>query len=127
MARINLVSPESANAEVKEIYEKAPQIGSVLAPAQDRRGTNAVLRRPAALFPLRFGNDSFVPHLAAAKATGESCVVLSLAGIGLDIDTPEDLRALALAAGDKRSQALARRLLKTAAGFATDEVATVRS
>jgi 2-phospho-L-lactate guanylyltransferase (CobY/MobA/RfbA family) len=53
--------------------------------------------------------------------------VLSLSGIGLDIDTPEDLRALALAAGDKRSQALARRLFKTTAGFAKDEVATVKS
>jgi 2-phospho-L-lactate guanylyltransferase (CobY/MobA/RfbA family) len=64
--------------------------------------------------------------LAAAKATDQRCIVLSLSGIGLDIDTPEDLRALALAAGDKRSQALARRLLETTAGFAK-EVATVRS
>ena len=119
--------PLIAAPELEAIYEKAPQIGSVLAPAQDRRGTNAILRRPAGLFPLRFGNDSFVPHLAAAKATGESCVVLSLAGIALDIDTPEDLQALAVAPGAKRSQILARRLLKTTAGFAKDDVVTVKS
>jgi len=113
--------------ELRAIYEKAPQIGSVLVPAHDGRGTNAILQRPAALFPLRFGNDSFLPHLAAAKAIDQRCIVLSLSGIGLDIDTPDDLRALALAAGDKRSQALARRLLKTTAGFAKDEVATVKS
>ena len=34
---------------------------------------------PPNLFPLRFGNDSFKPHLAAAQATGKPCVVLRLA------------------------------------------------
>jgi 2-phospho-L-lactate guanylyltransferase len=95
-------------SEIAMIYRNAPQMGSVLVPAHDGRGTNAILRRPAALFPLRFGNDSFVPHLAAANATGKPCVLLSLAGIGLDIDTPEDLRQLALASGNKRAQLLAR-------------------
>jgi 2-phospho-L-lactate guanylyltransferase len=94
--------------EIRAIYESAPENGSVLVPSGDKRGTNAVLRRPAALFPLRFGNDSFRPHLAAAIATDRSCVVLSLAGIALDIDTPEDLRRLAHAPGDRHSQLLAR-------------------
>ena len=94
--------------EIHAIYDNAPQNGSVLVPSSDKRGTNAVLRRPAALFPLRFGNDSFLPHLAAAIATDRSCVMLSLAGIALDIDTPEDLRRLALAPGDRHSQLLAR-------------------
>lgn len=96
-------------SELDAIYRNAPQTGAVLVPAHDRRGTNAILRRPAALFPLRFGNDSFLPHLAAAKASGQACVVLSLAGIGLDIDTPEDLQKLALAPGQRRSQVLARK------------------
>jgi 2-phospho-L-lactate/phosphoenolpyruvate guanylyltransferase len=95
-------------SELRAIYANAPPTGSLLVPAHDQRGTNAILRRPAALFPLRFGNDSFIPHLAAAKATGLACVVLPLAGIGLDIDTPEDLRQLALAPGKQRSQLLAR-------------------
>src|SRR5437773_2468051 len=103
-ADIPLIKP----SEVTAVLHAAPEKGSVLVPAHDGRGTNAILRRPAALFPLRFGNDSFVPHLAAAKATGKPCVVLSLAGIGLDIDTPEDLRQLALAPRNKRSQSLAR-------------------
>jgi len=94
--------------EIRAIYESAPQNGSVLVPAHDKRGSNAVLRRPASLFPLRFGNDSFMPHLAAAIATDKSCVVLSLAGIALDIDTPEDLQQLAHAPGDRHSQLLAR-------------------
>jgi len=97
--------------DIRAIYESAPPNGSVLVPSTDKRGSNAVLRRPAALFPLRFGNDSFIPHLAAAVATNTSCVVLSLSRIGLDIDTPEDLRQLALAPGDKQSQRLARKFV----------------
>jgi 2-phospho-L-lactate guanylyltransferase len=97
-------------ADIQMIYEHAPARGSVLVPAADNRGTNAVLRRPAALFPLRFGNDSFVPHRAAAEATNNPCVVLALPRIALDIDNPEDLRLLAHAPGEKRSQVLARRL-----------------
>ena len=94
-------------AEIRAIYESAPRNGAVLVPSRDKRGTNAVLRRPASLFPLRFGNDSFMPHLSAAIATDTSCVVLSLAGIALDIDTPEDLIEL-VQAGAKKSQLLAR-------------------
>jgi 2-phospho-L-lactate guanylyltransferase len=103
-ADIPLIEP----AEIGTIYESLPGRGSVLVPARDKRGTNAALRRPAALFPLRFGNDSFIPHLAAAIATNESCLVLSLEGIALDIDTPDDLSQLACAAGEKHSQILAR-------------------
>ena len=96
--------------DIRVIYDASPNAGSVLVPSKDKRGTNAVLRRPAALFPLRFGNNSFMPHLAAAIATDKSCVVLSLPGIALDIDTPEDVRELADAPGSKRSQISARKL-----------------
>ena len=97
-------------ADVRAIYEAAPARGTVLVPAADRRGTNAVLRRPAALFPLRFGNDSFMPHLTAAIAAQATCVVLSLPRIALDVDTPEDLQQLVKAGSEKRSQRLARKL-----------------
>jgi 2-phospho-L-lactate guanylyltransferase len=97
-------------ADLRAIYHAGQDAGSVLVPSRDKRGTNAVLRRPASLFPLRFGNDSFMPHVAGAIATNKPCVVLSLPRIGLDIDTPEDLRELAQAPGEKRSQVLARKL-----------------
>jgi len=97
--------------DLRAIYESAPMRGSVLVPSGDQRGTNAVLRRPATLFPLRFGNYSFLPHLAAATNTQASCVVLSLPRIALDIDTPEDLTHLANRPGEKLSQQLARKLL----------------
>jgi len=95
--------------ELQRVLEAAPIEGTVLVRAADGRGTNAAFRRPSGLFPLRFGNDSFKPHLAAARATGKPCVVLSLAGIALDIDSPSDLQQLAAAPGETRSQQLARR------------------
>jgi 2-phospho-L-lactate guanylyltransferase len=95
-------------SELEQILEAAPAEGSVLVPAADGRGTNAAWRRPAGLFPLCFGNDSFKPHLAAARATRKPCVVLPLPGIALDIDNPSDLRQLAEAPGETRAQRLAR-------------------
>jgi 2-phospho-L-lactate guanylyltransferase len=84
-------------SEVEAVLYAMPAEGSVLVPAADGRGTNAVLRRPCALFPLRFGNDSFLPHLASARATGKACIVLDnadLPGIALDLDRPADLAQL---------------------------------
>jgi 2-phospho-L-lactate guanylyltransferase len=104
---IPLIEPD----DIAAIYEHAPGVGSVLVPSADRRGTNAALRAPAALFPLRFGNDSFWPHLSAAIATDLPCVALPMARIELDVDTPEDLLNLASVPGEKPSQQLARKLL----------------
>jgi len=61
-------------AELQQIIDAAPREGAVLVPDAAGRGTNAALRAPADLFPLRFGNDSFLPHLAAARATAISGV-----------------------------------------------------
>jgi 2-phospho-L-lactate/phosphoenolpyruvate guanylyltransferase len=94
--------------ELEEIFKHAPERGTVLAPAGDGRGTNAVLRRPADLFPLRFGNDSFKPHHAAAQATGNPCIVLQLPGISVDVDNPSDLQQLISLPGETRAQKLAR-------------------
>ncbi len=95
-------------AELQKIVDCAPVGGAVLVPDAAGRGTNAAWRSPGDLFPLRFGNDSFLPHLAAAKATGLPCVVLELPGIARDVDRPEDLRELAAARGERRSQKLVR-------------------
>lgn len=97
--------------EMEEILKHAPNEGSVLVPAGDGRGTNAAFRRPADLFPLRFGNDSFKPHHAAAEATGKPCIVLELPGIAVDVDNPEDLQQLISRPGETRAQRLARQFM----------------
>jgi len=94
--------------DLDQILAYAPAEGSVLASAADGRGTNAAFRRPANLFPLRFGNDSFKPHLAAAEATGKPCIVLQLPSLATDVDNPEDLRRVLDHAGETRAQRLLR-------------------
>jgi 2-phospho-L-lactate guanylyltransferase len=107
--------------ELEAILRSAPAEGSVLVRAADARGTNAIWRRPAGLFPARFGNDSFEPHHAAAQATGKPCLVLSLPGIALDLDTPADLRVLAAAPGETRAQRLVRQWQLTDLPVAANE------
>lgn len=97
-ADFNVVFPADipliTSAEVRAVLDLMPELGCVIVPAADNRGTNAILRRPFDLIPLRFGNDSFQPHLAAAKATGHEVIVRKFPGIGLDVDRPDDLVAL---------------------------------
>ena len=102
--------------ELDEILKHAPAEGSVLVPAADGRGTNAAFRRPANLFPLRFGNDSFKPHHAAAEATGKPCIVLKLPGIAVDVDNPSDLEELTSLPGETRAQRLARKYTRVGTG-----------
>ncbi len=101
--------PLVTSGELEAVYAAAPNEGVVLVPSSDKRGSNTVLRRPPDLIPLRFGNDSFVPHLAAARATGKAVVVLELGGIGLDIDTPADLAVLLSFPTRSRAQHLLER------------------
>jgi 2-phospho-L-lactate/phosphoenolpyruvate guanylyltransferase len=100
--------PLIESADLERIAGAAPPGGTVLVPDAAGRGTNAAWRAPGDLFPLRFGNDSFRPHLAAAMATGLPCVVLELPSIARDIDRPEDLLEVAAACGERRSQKLVR-------------------
>lgn len=102
---IPLVTPD----EIAAVLAAAPAEGTVLVPASDGRGTNAILRRPCGLIPCRFGNDSFLPHRAAARAAQKDVVVLDgLPGIALDIDCPEDLEELAEGKARTRTQRLVR-------------------
>lgn len=94
--------------ELQRIVDESPAAGSVLVPDAAGRGTNAAFRSPADLFPLRFGNDSFLPHRQSAIATGLPLVVLELPGIALDLDRPDDLDKLAAASGNRQSQKLVR-------------------
>lgn len=84
--------------------------GTVLVAARDG-GTNALFRRPATLFPVRFGPDSLAAHIAQALIAGLPLTVLSLPGIGLDIDRPDDLLALANSDVQSTARDLARRVV----------------
>ena len=94
--------------ELKQVLDAAPVEGAVFVPAYDRRGSNCILRRPASLIALHFGNDSFLPHCEAMKKTGKPLVVLEMAGIGLDIDNPQELELLVHREGNTHAQRLLR-------------------
>jgi 2-phospho-L-lactate/phosphoenolpyruvate guanylyltransferase len=100
--------PLLESADLQKIADAAPAQGAVLVTDAAGRGTNAAWRAPTDLFPLHFGNDSFLPHLASAKATGLPCIVLDLPSLARDVDRPEDLHELAAASGDRRAQRLVR-------------------
>ena len=69
-----------------------------------------MLCSPPLVMPLRFGDDSFLPHLAAARALGIEPTIVKLPGIGLDIDQPLDVEALLCA--EPRMTTRAVRLLE---------------
>lgn len=76
-----------------------------IVPAHDRRGSNCIAVSPPGLIPFSFGNDSFRPHLAAARHAGLEPTIIALPGIGLDIDTPADLTELLRRPGTTRTHA----------------------
>ncbi len=78
-----------------------------IVPAHDDRGSNAVLCSPPDAVPLRFGDDSFFPHLDAAQARGIEPTVVRLPGIGMDIDHPADLAAFARMTPSMQTRTLA--------------------
>jgi 2-phospho-L-lactate guanylyltransferase len=77
----------------------------VIVPDRHGTGTNAlVLSPPDAILP-DFGPDSFARHMAAAEAAGVPHRAAEVAGLALDVDTPEDLAELAAALEGRRGQA----------------------
>lgn len=87
--------PQVTAEEIAVLCRSAPSGPAALfVPSLNGLGTNGALLTPPEIMPLKFGEPSFTNHLTAAQARGIEPVVLSLAGLGLDIDGPEDLRAL---------------------------------
>ena len=100
---IPLVTP----AEVKSLVAAhRPAPAFTIAPSRDELGSNAIICSPPNAVPLRFGADSFFPHLRAAEECGIRPTVLRLPGIALDVDTPEDLAAFAALRSPTRTRAL---------------------
>ena len=79
-------------AEIAQlIAAHGPAPAFTIAPAHDELGSNAIIMSPPQAVPLRFGEDSYFPHLAAARAQGIEPRIVPLSGIAFDIDNPQDL------------------------------------
>ena len=77
---------------VLELHEKAPSM--TIVPAYDELGSNCIALSPPTAVPLSFGPNSYFPHLETARKLGLAMQTTKLPGLGLDIDTPEDLLEL---------------------------------
>ena len=99
--------PRVTSGEIEAVIAAhAPAPAVTIAPSRDHRGSNAVLCSPPDVLPFRFGDDSFRPHLAAARALGIEPAVVEHPGIGLDIDTPDDLEAFLASPSETRAYRL---------------------
>jgi 2-phospho-L-lactate guanylyltransferase len=101
-ADLPLLTPGDVAALI-EVHGEAPAI--TLAPSRDERGSNAVVCSPADVLPLRFGDDSFHPHVHRARALGIEPRIVRRPGLALDVDTPEDLAAFLAAPSATRAYA----------------------
>jgi 2-phospho-L-lactate guanylyltransferase len=100
-------------AEIEAVLAAhGPVAGFTIVPAHDEQGSNAILMTPADLVPLRFGENSFYPHLAAAEAKGITPHVVKLPGLGCDLDTPEDLARFMTIPNTTRTLALLKDALE---------------
>ena len=79
---------------------------AVFAPSRSGLGTNGVALQPPDVMRLRFGEPSFDNHLASARALGLAPHVISLPGLALDIDAPDDIAALLERAPSTETQRL---------------------
>jgi 2-phospho-L-lactate guanylyltransferase len=64
-----------------------------LSPAHRDGGTNSIIVPAGSPFRPELGVASFQRHLAQAEALGLAVAVCDRPGLGLDLDTPDDLRA----------------------------------
>jgi 2-phospho-L-lactate/phosphoenolpyruvate guanylyltransferase len=101
-ADIPLLTPGDVGA-LLEGHGEPPAV--TLAPSRDGRGSNAVVCSPADALPLRFGDDSFHPHVQRARSLGIEPRIVRRPGLALDVDTPEDLAALLAVASATRAYA----------------------
>jgi 2-phospho-L-lactate guanylyltransferase len=67
---------------------------ALIVPDRHGTGTNALLLSPPDAFEPAFGPDSCARHVSRARAAGVSFAVERIHGLGLDLDTPEDLMQL---------------------------------
>jgi 2-phospho-L-lactate guanylyltransferase len=84
--------PRLSSAEIAATlaaHRAAPAF--TIVPAHDDLGSNTIFCSPPDAVPLRFGEDSFYPHVDAARKRGIDPLVLRHPGIGMDIDNPVDL------------------------------------
>ncbi len=100
--------PAVKTPEIEALIEAANASPAfIIAPAHDEQGSNAILMSPPNAVRLRFGEDSYFPHLAASRVAGIVPQILHLPGIAMDIDHPADIARFASMPEAQATQTLA--------------------
>ena len=109
-------TPLLCSGDIDDLVRRSTAAGTGVAIVPDRHGTgtNALLLAPADAIAPSFGPGSCARHLGAAEAAAVSHAVERVAGLEHDVDTPEDMAALA-ARLHRADPAIARRTRATAA------------
>ena len=100
--------PRLSSAEIAATlaaHRAAPAF--TIVPAHDDLGSNTIVCSPPDAVPLRFGENSFYPHLDAARARGIEPLIVRYPGIGMDIDNPVDLVTFLKMSPSARTRTLA--------------------
>lgn len=100
-ADVPLVRPAELEALAKPV--SGPLVR--LAPSRDGDGSNGLLLSPPGVIATHYGPGSAARHRRAANDVGVPCEELQLLGIGLDLDTPQDLADFCRTTSDTRSRA----------------------
>ena len=94
---VPLVTP----AEIDTVLQGHTTV--TLVPDANDIGTNAAACSPPNAFEYLFDGKSFKPHIASARRAGLEPRVVRLPGFGLDVDTIDELRAVAARARGTRT------------------------
>jgi 2-phospho-L-lactate/phosphoenolpyruvate guanylyltransferase len=92
--------------EIDDLIARSVQSPSVLiVPDRHGTGTNALLLTPPDAMAPSFGAGSHDRHTRNAAAAGVTAETVTVPSLALDIDTPEDLAAVAAQLGETRGGA----------------------
>jgi 2-phospho-L-lactate guanylyltransferase len=98
-----LLCPKEVDALLALGQADEPQV--VIVPDRRGSGTNALMISPPDAFQPSFGPDSLDRHVALAREAGLKHSVENVPSLSHDVDTPDDLSALADALGERRAVA----------------------
>lgn len=98
-------TPLLSPVELDELLERcaADKLGVAVVPDRHGTGTNALVLMPPTAIEPAFGEGSFNRHMNHAIGAGVSHRAEQVASLAHDVDTPEDLAALAEALEGRRS------------------------
>jgi 2-phospho-L-lactate guanylyltransferase len=91
--------PLARPGDLLDLLDTGATSDVVVVPSHDDGGTNGLFMRPVGLLEPAFGAGSLSAHVTLAHDRALRCSVLTLPGLALDIDTPDDVRALMASPG----------------------------